>query len=228
MTLLTRLSSTVAAGILTAALLTSCSSTPALTDGASAELQSAVTAVANPAAAGDPAAALAALDTLQATLDAHIGAGSVTAERAAQIQANIDQVRADLQAIQSGSTPTPAPVETPEPEPTPEETSTEEEAPEEEVPAEEEPTEPATPAPVAPAPSKPAPSPSAPAPTTKPNPGNNGNGNGNSGNNGNNGNGNGNSGNDDSEDDDDSVDEGAGPAGTSTKVAPDAVPEDAE
>ncbi|MET0989034.1 MAG: hypothetical protein ABWY54_00155, partial [Glaciihabitans sp.] len=177
MTFLTRISSTVAAGILTAALLTSCSSTPALTDDASAELQSAVSAVATPAAANDPAGALAALDTMQATLDAQIGAGSVTAERAAEIQANIDQVRADLQAIQS--TPAPAPAETSTPEPTVEETPAEEPEPEPSEPAEEEPAE--TPAPVAPAPSKPAPSKPAPSPSTQPSDGNgNGNGNGNS------------------------------------------------
>jgi hypothetical protein len=184
-------SSAVAAGFLAVTLLTSCSSAePALSDEASTELQTAVSAIATPAAASDPGAALAALDTFKAQFDAQVAAGAITTDRAAEIQANIDRVRVDLQALIDAGVPAPAPVETTTPEPS--EEPTEEPEPEPTETAEEE-----TPEPVAPAPSKPAPAPTKPAPaapSTNPAPATGNNGNGNSNGNGN-GNGNGNSGN---------------------------------
>ena len=78
--------------------------------GLDASMQSAVVAVAESAAAGDPTTALARLDELQQQLDAALAAGDVTQERAAAIQSAIDAVRADLQ---------PAPAPTVEPAPAP-------------------------------------------------------------------------------------------------------------
>jgi hypothetical protein len=74
------------------------------------QLQSTVLAVADQAAAGDSAGALATLDALQARLDEAVAAGDVSAERAAAIQQAIDLVRADLQPVT-----TPEPVPEPEP-----------------------------------------------------------------------------------------------------------------
>jgi len=53
--------------------------------------------VAQHAAAGDPSAAVAALDSLQSQLDAAVASGDVSGDRSEVIQAKIDAVRADLQ-----------------------------------------------------------------------------------------------------------------------------------
>ncbi len=67
-------------------------------------------AIAESAAAGDLAGAVGGLDELQTELDAAMEADLVTAARAARIQAAIDTVRSDLEALQA-----PAQVETPTP-----------------------------------------------------------------------------------------------------------------
>lgn len=87
---------------------------PAPTDlsrDASSEMQAAVVSVAEAAAAGDAATALARLDELQQQLDAALAAGRVSAERASAIQAAIDVVRGDLQPVAT-PTVTPAPDQT--------------------------------------------------------------------------------------------------------------------
>ena len=111
-----RISGFAAAVVLTAGMLAGCAATPGdITDDAAAQLQSTVASVAETAAAGDPAGALTQLDVLQQQLDAALADGSVSAERAAAIQAKIDIVRAELQ-------PAPAPSVEPAPEPTPDQT----------------------------------------------------------------------------------------------------------
>ena len=118
-----RLSAFAAAVALTAGVLAGCAATPGdIADDASAQLQATVVSVAETAAAGDAAGALAQLDVLQQQLDAAVAAGSVTSERAAAIQSRIDVVRADLQpAVEPAPEPTvePAPEPTAEPAPQP-------------------------------------------------------------------------------------------------------------
>lgn len=100
----------VAALMLSASVLAGCANTsPEISSGASTQMQTAVVSIAESAAAGDAASALAQLDQLQQLLDAALADGSVTAERGAAIQTRIDLVRADLQ---------PEPVVEPTPEPT--------------------------------------------------------------------------------------------------------------
>lgn len=107
-----RLGTLAASLVVTAAILAGCASTPTeLSRETSAGMQTVVVSIAESAAAGDTAAALAQLDELQRRLDAAIADGSVSAERAVSIQTAIDRVRADLQ---------PAPVVEPEPEVEPE------------------------------------------------------------------------------------------------------------
>ena len=99
----------VAALALSAGVLAGCANTsPEISSGASTQMQTAVVSIAESAAAGDAASALAQLDQLQQLLDAALADGSVTAERGAAIQTRIDLVRADLQ---------PEPVVEPTPEP---------------------------------------------------------------------------------------------------------------
>lgn len=76
------------------------------------ELQSLVVSVAETAATGDYAAAMAELDALQAVLDTARGQGDVSDERGATIQTAIDVVRADLVQAAESATPS-APVEEP-------------------------------------------------------------------------------------------------------------------
>jgi len=81
------------------------------------ELQTAVVAVAEPAAEGDFATSLAQLDDVQKRLETAIADGAVSAGRAASIQSAIDAVRADLELA---LTPEPEPEPTaPAPEPDP-------------------------------------------------------------------------------------------------------------
>mgnify|MGYP003649960988 FL=1 len=75
------------------------------TDAASL-LQSSVADVTDAAAAGDPAAALVALDVLQEQLNENTSTGAIGAERSARIQASLDLVRADLTAALPDPTPT--------------------------------------------------------------------------------------------------------------------------
>ena len=106
-----RLTAAAVALALGASILAGCTPAPtALSPQVSTDMQSAVVAVAESAAAGDPTTALARLDELQQRLDAALAAGDVTQERAAAIQSAIDAVRAGLQ-------PTPAPTVEPAPAP---------------------------------------------------------------------------------------------------------------
>lgn len=92
--------SRLAALVLAAALgggLAGCAPAPDVSDSAATGLQSSVQLVAQHAAAGDPAAAVAALDSLQSQLDAAVASGDVSGDRSEVIQAKIDAVRADLQ-----------------------------------------------------------------------------------------------------------------------------------
>jgi hypothetical protein len=116
-----RLRAFAAAVALTAGVLAGCAATPAdIADDASAQLQATVVSVAETAAAGDAAGALAQLDVLQQQLDAAVAAGSVTSERATAIQSRIDIVRADLQpAPQPTVEPAPEPTVEPAPQPAP-------------------------------------------------------------------------------------------------------------
>ncbi|KQQ22241.1 hypothetical protein ASF48_03255 [Rathayibacter sp. Leaf299] len=211
------------AAVVTAVLLLSgCSAAdPSIDDATAQTLDDAVVAVAERASADDFAGALTELEALQAALAAALTSGSVTQERAASIQAEVDVVRGDLEAATAaGEAPEPAPVETeeaPDPEEPVEETPVEEE-PVEEVPVEEAPVE-ETPAPVETEEEAPSPSPEETAPVEEEAPepeesepaeeapangnngngnsgnGNSGNGNSGTGNDGNNGNGNGGNGN---------------------------------
>jgi ribosomal protein S20 len=112
-----RLTAAAAALALSAAILAGCAPGPtALSSQVSTDMQSAVVAVAESAAAGDPTTALARLDELQQKLDAALAAGDVTAERAAAIQSAINAVRTDLQPAPAPSVePAPAPEPTVDP-----------------------------------------------------------------------------------------------------------------
>ena len=96
----TRVLAFLAALALSAGVLAGCAPTPSeISSAVSTELQTTVVAIADAAAAGDAATALAELDQLQQQLDAALADGSVSAERAAAIQTRIDLVRADLQPV---------------------------------------------------------------------------------------------------------------------------------
>ena len=83
---------------------------PDLDPTAAHELQTAVVAVAEPAAKGDFATSLEQLDAVQQRLDAAAADGAISAERAATIQSAIDAVRADLELALTPE-PEPEPVE---------------------------------------------------------------------------------------------------------------------
>lgn len=107
------------AGALAVAALTvglAACSTPAIDSTTAAQLQDTVVAVAEHASSGDGAAAVAQLDELQAQLDSAVDADLITAARAARVQAAIDTIRADLEALaapEPEATPAPeAPAET--------------------------------------------------------------------------------------------------------------------
>jgi hypothetical protein len=94
----TRVMAFLAALAVSAGILAGCAGTPSeISSAVSTELQTTVVAIADAAAAGDAATALAELDQLQQQLDAALADGSVSSERAAAIQTRIDLVRADLQ-----------------------------------------------------------------------------------------------------------------------------------
>jgi hypothetical protein len=95
-------------------LLVGCASgAPDITATTSSELQAAVQDIGTAAAAGRYAAAVTMLDTLQSRLDQALAAGQVRADREAQIQAAIDQVRGDLGALVAAPTPVPTPSASP-------------------------------------------------------------------------------------------------------------------
>lgn len=85
----------------------SAKSNPALSDGAARQLQADVLAVTNSAAAHDWTVARSALKKLRTDLANARSAGTVSASRAASIEAAVATVSADLAAAQ-GSTVTPA------------------------------------------------------------------------------------------------------------------------
>jgi hypothetical protein len=88
--------------------LTGCSNAPAdLSASTASRLQTGVLAVSTQAAGGDYAAAQSALGAVQGDLLAAAAAGSVSSQRAAQIQAAINLVGADLSAAIEASKPTP-------------------------------------------------------------------------------------------------------------------------
>ncbi|PPI26384.1 hypothetical protein [Rathayibacter sp. AY1B5] len=153
-------------------LLSGCSSAPqGIDDGTARTLDDAVVAVAEKASADDYQGALTELAALQSALDAALAEGSVSSDRAATVQTQVDVVRGDLESLIAGApeptpaettapapeetTPveeeledTPAPVETEDdPAPSPEESEPEETPTEPEEPAEETPAAPGDDAP---------------------------------------------------------------------------------
>lgn len=74
-----------------------------------------VQTIAEQAAAGDYASALAGLDTLEADVTTRRDAGELTAEEADGILTRVATVRADLTALVPTPTPTPMPTTDPEP-----------------------------------------------------------------------------------------------------------------
>lgn len=100
----------LAAPVVVVALLSGCAGPAADLDASTGrDLQSRVLVVANAAADGDTAGALAALDALEAQLAAAEAAGTVSATRAADIRAAIALVRADLSPTVETPAPTPEP-----------------------------------------------------------------------------------------------------------------------
>lgn len=100
----------LAAPVVVVALLSGCAGPAADLDASTGrDLQSRVLVVANAAADGDTAGALAALDALEAQLAAAEAAGTVSATRAADIRAAIALVRADLSPAVETPAPTPEP-----------------------------------------------------------------------------------------------------------------------
>jgi hypothetical protein len=91
-----RLVTATLAMALCATILTGCAGTPDVSPDAAQTLQSSVQKVAELAAAGDPSAALAELDALQASLDSAVADGEVSEKRSTSIRSSIDLVRADL------------------------------------------------------------------------------------------------------------------------------------
>ncbi|QYH35450.1 hypothetical protein [Salinibacterium sp. M195] len=106
--------SIVAAGaaLVLAVSLSACAPTsPDFDSDAASLLQSSVAEVTDAAAAGDPVAALAALDVLQGQLNENTSTGAIGAERSARIQASLDLVRADLTAALPDPSPTTDPAD---------------------------------------------------------------------------------------------------------------------
>ncbi|MBH0023350.1 hypothetical protein [Salinibacterium sp. SWN248] len=100
----------VGAALMLALSLSACAPTsPDFDPDAAALLQSSVADVTDAAAAGDPVAALAALDVLQEQLNENTATGAIGAEQSARIQASLDLVRTDLTA----ALPDPSPVADP-------------------------------------------------------------------------------------------------------------------
>jgi ribosomal protein S20 len=91
-----RLTSALVVVLLGAGALAGCAATPELNADAAKGLQTSVQTVASHAAAGDSAAAVTALDALQAQLDEAVANDEISDDRATAVQAKIDLVRADL------------------------------------------------------------------------------------------------------------------------------------
>ena len=81
--------------------LAGCAPAPELDRGAAGQLQSAVLAVTEAAAANDPAASLKHLDELVLKLDEAAARGEVSFKRHQSIRKSVDAVRADLTARQA-------------------------------------------------------------------------------------------------------------------------------
>ncbi|WP_448811591.1 hypothetical protein [Agromyces bauzanensis] len=81
----------------------------ASTEDTVAELHTSVVQIAERAAAGDYAGALAELALLDRDVTAALDAGRIDEEREQQIRAAMDLVRADLEAAEVATTPTPEP-----------------------------------------------------------------------------------------------------------------------
>ena len=112
-----RMLSAAAAGLVILMVLAGCAgAAPALTASVSSELQTSVRSVALAASSGNYSGAAAKLATLQNQLDAAEDAHHVSADRALQIQAMIDAVKADLAKLAASvpvtSSPTPTPTPT--------------------------------------------------------------------------------------------------------------------
>ena len=100
------------AAVLAMGVLAGCSvGSAGIGEPAASRMQATVKEVAVSAAGGNDAAALTALDGLQSQLDRYLADGQVGADRGAQIQTSIDQVRADLVTL--ATPPAPAPVASP-------------------------------------------------------------------------------------------------------------------
>ena len=114
-----RLRHTLAAVFMAGALtlgLSACVSAEATT----AELRGSVVQIAERAAAGDYAGALAALALLDKDVAAAVDAGRLDGEREQRIRAAMELVRVDLETASVAATPEPAPEPEPEPQPKPE------------------------------------------------------------------------------------------------------------
>lgn len=105
----------IAAASVTLALvggLAACTAEPDLAAEQSQAYRAQVVAIAESSAAGDYAGAIAALDALQAEIDAAVADGTLTAEREQRIREAMTLVRADLDAaIAAATPPEPAPTE---------------------------------------------------------------------------------------------------------------------
>ena len=113
-----RLRHTLAAVFMAGALtlgLSGCVSAEATT----AELRGSVVQIAERAAAGDYAGALAALALLDRDVAAAVDAGRLDGEREQRIRAAMELVRVDLETASVAATPEPAPEPEPQPEPEP-------------------------------------------------------------------------------------------------------------
>lgn len=105
----------IAAASVTLALvggLAACTAEPDLAAEQSQAYRAQVVAIAESSAAGDFAGAIAALDALQAEIDAAVADGTLTDEREQRIREAMTLVRADLDAaIAAATPPEPAPSE---------------------------------------------------------------------------------------------------------------------
>ena len=98
----------LATGAVVLGTLAGCAPTPTdMAASAANQLQSAVAAVTQSAAAGDIAGAITHLDALERRLREATASGDITADRSAKIEASISLVRADLTAALPTPTPTP-------------------------------------------------------------------------------------------------------------------------
>ena len=107
---------TIAAASVTLALvggLAGCTAEPELAAEQSQAYRAQVVAIAESSAAGDYAGAIAALDALQAEVDADAADDTLSGDREARIREAIALVRTDLDAaIAAATPPEPAPTET--------------------------------------------------------------------------------------------------------------------